>query len=119
MKKLFFLVVIVLSSKSAFSQLDAGSYKFSNNEITLNFTIPDYASDSMPVKLTYNLTQKTIPGVMQFMRSNGKASNFMEWYQFQTSECNYDFDVPSNKLVLRQSECKKGQKAKKYQLTRK
>jgi hypothetical protein len=48
-----------------------------------------------------------------------RSANGSEWYEFQTAECNYDFDTPTGKLVLSQFDCKKGQKDVKYTLTKK
>ena len=122
MKNIIYSTIIFLCfSNSSFSQMDDGKYKFANNEITLSFTITGDGWQIKEIKITNNTTKKIVTGQGEWFRVNlnGVDADYdgpEGWYQIQTSECNYEFNVPSNKLTLSQYDCKKGIKEKKYQL---
>jgi hypothetical protein len=122
MKKIIYSIIILCFSNSSFSQMNDGKYKFANNEITLSFTITDDGFQIKEIKITNNTTKKIVTGEGEWftVNTNGADSEGPNaWYQIQTAECNYEFNVPSNKLTLSQYDCKKGLKEKKYQLLKK
>jgi hypothetical protein len=124
MKKIIYSIIILCFSNSSFSQMNDGKYKFANNEITLSFTITDEGFQIKEINITNNTTKKILPGEGEWFKVNlnGVDADYNGpegWYQIQTAECNYEFNVPSNKLTLSQYDCKKGLKEKKYQLLKK
>jgi hypothetical protein len=114
MRHLFLSVMFFIFSNAVFAQLDDGSYKYTNNEITLSFKIEENGWKISNITLTNNVSKKTLTGTGNYMKAGS-----IFWYQFQTTECNYDFDVPISMLTLSQFDCKNGKKDRKYVLTRK
>jgi len=118
----FFLLIFI--SQSAFSQMKDGKYKFSNEEITLNFTTSEEGSNITEITLINHKTNKTITGEGEWftVNENGADASYdgpTGWYQFQTSECNYSFDIPKNNLILSQYECQNGLTEKEFVLYQK
>ena len=114
MKKIIYSFILAFFfSNVAFSQMADGDYKFADKEITLHFKITDNGFAISSITLTNNSNQKNISAKGELMKAGAVV-----WYQFQTSECNYEFDVPTAKLILSKFECKNGQKPKKYQLSK-
>ena len=116
MKKIFYSLTLILflTSQTAFSQMDGGKYTFSNNAIILELTITGGGWTISSATVTNTTTKKTSNGTGEF-----RSANNIEWYEFQTNDCNYSFDVPSDKLVLEQFDCKNKQQSIKYSLTKK
>lgn len=42
----------------------------------------------------------------EFFRTNPHTTRFAYWYQFQTTACYYNFDVPKKILKLERFDCK-------------
>jgi hypothetical protein len=105
---------ILLITKSAFSQMSDGKYVYNAKEVTLELSITDGGWTISSASVTDNTTKKTSTGKGVYRSASGA-----EWYEFQTAECNYDFDAPTGKLILSQFDCKNGQKDVKYTLTKK
>lgn len=116
MKKAIYFLTICLcfASQPAFSQMADGQYTFANNEITLELTITGDGWTISSATLTNNTTRKTLTGKGIYRQANN-----VKWYEFQTAECNYDFDVPTDQLTLNQFDCKNGQPSVKFTLTKK
>lgn len=107
MKNVISLLFVFFLSNSAFSQMDDGKYKYGNNEITLTFTISGYGWDITDIKITNNATKKTTLYTGEMMKAGVSV-----WYQFTDNVCNFEFDVPTNKLQLSQN-CEDGKKTEK------
>ena len=105
---------LLFTAQIAFSQMNDGQYTFANNKVTLNLTITGNGWTISSATVTNNTTKKTSTGKGEYRHANN-----VEWYEFQTIDCNYDFDVPADKLVLNQFDCKNGQQSIKYTLTKK
>jgi len=113
MKKIIFsFIIFLLFSSSAFSQMEDGNYTYVNKEITLTFTIMESGWKITDINLTNNSTNKTDTATGEMMKFQMNV-----WYQFHTKDCDFEFDIPENKMVLSQS-CTKT-KPKKYQLVKK
>ena len=110
----FLTLILFLTAQTSFSQMADGKYTFENNEMTLELTITDGGWIISSATLTNATTKKTSTGKGYY-----RTANNFEWYEFQTTECNYDFDVPVDKLVLNQFDCKNGQQSIKYTLIKK
>jgi hypothetical protein len=98
---LTFLLFSVLSP-GAYAQLADGNYTFSNADNILQFTITDSGFSIQNALLTNKSSgrsEKQTGG--EFMNQGG-----IEWYQFQTDFCNYNFDVPKKTLKLDRFGCK-------------
>lgn len=116
MKKAIYYLTTVLffATQTAFAQMNDGQYTFAKNEVTLELTITGGGWTISSATVTNNTTKKTSTGKGKYRKANN-----VEWYEFQTTDCNYDFDVPVDKLVLNQFDCKNGQQSIKYTLTKK
>ncbi len=114
-KTIYYLTTMILfTAQTAFSQMNDGQYTFANNKVTLELTITDYGRTISSATVTNNTTKKTSTGKGEYRHANNDG-----WYEFQTTDCNYDFDVPADKLFLTQFDCKNGQQSIKYTLTKK
>jgi hypothetical protein len=87
---------------------------FEDNQLSIELTIIDNGWTISSVVLTNLSTKKTSIGQGLF-----RSENNIEWYEFQTDDCNYDFDVPTENLILNQFDCKNKQSAVKFTLTKK
>lgn len=87
-------------------------YTYANKEITLTFTIIEGGFKITDINLTNNSTKKIVTGTGEMMKYSMNV-----WYQFQTKDCDFEFDVPENKMILSQF-CGKA-KSKKYELVKK
>jgi len=122
MKPILITISILISlSCSAFCQLQNGKYKYSNTETAISFTIRDDGHTITDIKLLDKKTNKTFIATGEWFEVNTSGADPgyngpSGWYQFQTSQCNYDFNTPGSKLTLSQFDCKNGQKEKKQQL---
>lgn len=116
MKKAIYYLTTVLffSTQTAFSQMADGQYTFANNEVKLELTISGSGWTISSATLTNNTTKKTLTGKGEYRHANN-----IEWYEFQTTDCNYEFDIPKDKLVLNQFDCKNGQQSVKFNLSKK
>lgn len=116
MKKSFLSLTLILFliSQNLFSQLADGKYTFSNNVISLDFTVSENGQTISSATIVNATTKKTSTG-----KGIYRSANNIEWYEFQTSDCNYEFDIPTDKLVLSQFDCKNGLQTTKYTLTKK
>jgi hypothetical protein len=124
MKKLFFAITLMLCSKLSFAQLANGNYTYSNNDITLKFSISNNGFAMSNIVVTNTILGKKYNGSGEWFQVNSKGvdQNYQGpfgWYQFSTVECNYDFDVLANELILNQFDCKDGSTSKKFKLTKK
>jgi hypothetical protein len=112
---------IMFITNSAFSQLSNGKYKYSNAEIALSFTISDEGYVISEIVLTNKTINKVFKAEGEWfeVNRNGADAGYdgpSGWYQFQTQECNYDFNTPNSKLILSRFDCKNGLKEKEVQL---
>ena len=116
MKKTIYLLAVscLFITNSAFSQMSDGKHSYASKEVTLELSITDGGWTISSASVTDNTTKKTSTGKGVYRSASGA-----EWYEFQTAECNYDFDTPTGKLVLSQFDCKNGQKDVKYTLIKK
>ena len=101
-----------------------GKYEFSNEEITLNFTTSEEGSNIYHISLINHKTNKTITGEGEWytVNENGADTSYdgpTGWYQFQTAECSYSFDLPKSNLILSQFDCQNDQTEKEYELNQK
>ena len=116
MKKTIYLLsfISIIITHKAIAQIDDGRYKFESKEYKLEFTIIGDGWKISEANL-YNALKNTISsGKGEYREANGAG-----WYEFQTTECNYSFEIPKDKLILEQYDCKNGQKALKSTLLKK
>lgn len=112
MKKFTFLsALLCLFSFSLHAQMEAGKYIYSNSELKLELVISDEGRTISSATLFRNLGSKPILGKGIF-----REANDIQWYEFQTAECNYDFDPAADKLLLTEFDCKNGLPNRKYEL---
>jgi hypothetical protein len=116
MKKSLFILAITFAFNSfdSLAQLADGQHTFVNQNITLTLVMTDDGSTIASASVTNKITKKTSTG-----KGSYRTANNVEWYEFQTNDCNYDFDVTGNKLTLSQFDCKNGGKSAKYTLIKK
>jgi hypothetical protein len=116
MKKRILIIggFLTMSVQGFFAQLSDGTYAYANNEITVNFTLVDDGWTISTVTMTNNVTKKTAKGTGEYRNAED-----MEWYEFQTADCNFSFDLPTNTIIIEQYDCSNGGKEKKYTLTKK
>jgi len=113
----FLTTILFFTTQTAFSQMTDGQYTFANNEVTLELTITDGGWTISSATVTNNATKKTSTGKGIYRNANN-----VEWYEFQTTDCNYDFtnvefnDVLADTLILNQFDCKSGQQSITYTL---
>ncbi len=112
--KYIITLTFFLSTQLLFSQMENGSYKFSNNNITLEFTIEDDGWVISSAKVSNNQSKISFVGKGEY-----RSKDDYEWYEFQTNECNYSFSLPTNKLTLEIFDCKNGSKSTEVILERK
>tara|TARA_B110000285_G_C14868255_1_gene487896 strand:+ start:315 stop:707 length:393 start_codon:yes stop_codon:yes gene_type:complete len=121
MKK-YLIFLLTLLSLNTFSQMQSGNYTFTNNENEFNFTISD---DGWVITFIEINGSKEIlkDGYWRRVNMNGVDEDYNGpegWYEFQTDQCNYDFDIPiNNKLILKRFDCKNSSKNKTIEMTRK
>jgi len=113
------LVLSILLSYTAFSQLGQGSYSYSNNEISLSFSTIDDGWGMENIIITHAATGKSVTGFGEWFRVNkngidGEYTGPDGWYQIEANGCNYEFNEPGDKLELSE-EC--NGKSKTYILT--
>lgn len=115
MKQLLLIATVLLFlSQNVFSQMSDGKYKFSNNAITLDFTISENGQTISSASVYNSATKQTSTGTGAF-----RSANNIEWYEFQTSNCNYEFNIPTDILTLTPFDCKSGPPVVNYKLTKK
>lgn len=115
------VTLLVISTSSLNAQLNEGIYKYANDLISLSFTCADSGWILSDVVVTNKKTGSTVTGAGEWFKINMNGvdpdySGPEAWYQFETKECFYEFDEPSEKLVLREG-CGTAE-AKEYVLTR-
>ena len=119
-KYLIFLSTFV--SLNTFSQMQSGDYTFTNNENEFNFTISDggWVISFIQINGTKEILKD---GYWRKVNMNGVDEDYDGpdgWYEFQTDQCNYDFNMPiNNKLTLNSFDCKYSSKNKTIVLSRK
>ena len=119
-KYLIFLLTFV--SLNTFSQMQSGDYTFTNNENEFNFTISDggWVISFIQINGSKEILKD---GYWRKVNMNGVDEDYDGpdgWYEFQTDQCNYDFNMPiNNKLTLNSFDCKYSSKNKTIVLSRK
>ena len=126
MKKVIYLLTMsfMFFVQTTLAQMDDGQYTFTNDKVTLKLTVIDDGWTISTVTLINNLSKKTSKGTGEWFKvnPNGVDEDYQGpwgWYQFQTTECNYDFNVPKDKLILNQFDCTNGQPKVEYRLINK
>jgi len=126
MRKVIYLLTMsfLLLVQTTLAQMDDGQYTFANDKVTLKLTVIDDGWTISSVTLTNNTSKKTSTGTGEWFRvnPNGVDEDYQGpwgWYQFQTADCNYEFDVPKDKLILNQYDCTNGQQEVEYTLIKK
>jgi hypothetical protein len=111
MNRLKFLIFSLLLTIGfgAKAQMEGGAHKFTDGKIT--FTLKLSKSGETIESATIVKDGKTLSGKGEFRAEYG-----FEWYEFQTDDCNYNFELPVDALILEEFDCKNGQKSKKYTL---
>ena len=121
MKK-YFVFLSMFLSLNAYSQMQPGDYTFTNNEYEFKFTISDdgWVISSIQINGTKEVLKD---GYWRWVNMNGVDEDYdgpEGWYEFQTDQCNYNFDMPiNNKLTLSSFDCKNSSKNKTILLDRK
>lgn len=124
MNKFYLTLLTFFICSFSYSQLSDGNYTFKNADFTLSFTIASDGWEMNDVVLTNMKTGKKENAIGEWFKvnMNGADADYSGpegWYQFQTTQCNYDFNVPTSKLILQQFDCDEVYgKAIKYTLTR-
>jgi hypothetical protein len=126
MKKVIYILTMsfLFFVQTTLAQMDDGEYTFSNDKVTLKLTVIDDGWTISTVTLTNNMSKKTSKGTGEWFKvnPNGVDEDYqgpLGWYQFQTTDCNYDFEVPKEKLILNQYDCSNGQSKDEYTLINK
>lgn len=123
MKIILSIFFVLFLFGNVFSQLNDGNYTFKSADFTLSFTISNEGWDVSKIILLNNKTGQKESGSGEWFRvnRNGADADYSGpdgWYQFQTSKCNYSFDEPTSKLVLKQYDCIVNRREMTYILTR-
>ena len=114
-------ILLFISTSSLIAQLNEGIYRYANDHILLSFRCADSGWILSDVVVTNKKTGSTVTGAGEWFKINMNGvdpdySGPEAWYQFETKECFYEFDEPSEKLVLREG-CGTAE-AKEYVLQR-
>jgi hypothetical protein len=124
MKKIFFLFLFVIISKTGYAQLNPGDYTYHNNEVILKFTVEDGGMTLKNLVLVY-INSKTIEmgeGSWFMVNMRGADPSYSGpsgWYQFQTENCNFDFNEPGPQLTLSRFSCQNNNEDVKLVLNKK
>ena len=110
-KMIFFTMVLIFTFNISSAQMLEGVYSFSNDVIVLGFSITRGGSEISEITVTNNTNGEVLEGKGIYRKANN-----IEWYEFQTDKCNYDFDLPKDQLILNQFDCKDGQQKIVYTL---
>jgi antitoxin component YwqK of YwqJK toxin-antitoxin module len=116
LKNITFISLLGLSMTchKAQAQLDEGKYSYSSKTYSLTFEVSGGGreiSTATLVDLSNQKRQTIVSGTGAFISNNN-----IEWYQFDTKECHYEFDFkyndgkPMQSLTLHKSGCKNGDK---------
>lgn len=110
MKKFYLIILVFFIYGFSYAQMSDGNYTFKNADFTLTFTISSDGLEMNDVVLTNLKTGKKENAIGEWFKlnMNGADADYSGpegWYQFQTTKCNYDFNVPTSKLILRQFDC--------------
>lgn len=110
MNKFYLTLLTFLICGFSYSQMSDGNYTFKNADFTLTFTIASDGWEMNDVVLTNMKTGKKENAIGEWFKvnMNGADADYSGpegWYQFQTTKCNYDFNVTTNKLILKQFDC--------------
>ncbi len=119
MRRLILSILFINLYVECFCQLNDGHYTFTNGEITLSFDVVENGEVLNNVIIQNHKSQKTDKGNGEWFRvnPNGADSSYdgpMGWYQFQTDNCNYEFDEPASSLKLSKFDCKNGEAEMEY-----
>ncbi len=118
----YFVFLSTLLSLNAYSQMQSGDYTFTNNQYEFDFTLSDggWVISSIQINGSKEIL---LDGYWFKVNLNGADPDYdgpEGWYEFQTEQCNYAFDMPINdKLTLNSFECKNSSKNKTIVLSRK
>jgi hypothetical protein len=93
--------------------MNDGNYIFSNEILSFDFTISGNGWQLSGTLTDIKLNTKTT------LTGEFRSANNIEWYEFKTSECSYEFDVFSDTLFLSSFDCVSGKKDLKYKLIKK
>ena len=110
---LIVLMIAQIAVNQSYAQMNDGQYTFGNSEVTLVMTLANYGTEISRATLTNNVTKEASSGTGYYRSANG-----IEWYEFQTSGCNYEFDIPNGTLRLNQFDCSNGQQSQTYTLSK-
>jgi hypothetical protein len=118
-RKILLLLSTFLLTFTVYAQIEEGNYRYSNEEISLTFTIIDGGWAISEVVLTHKKTGKSSTGTGEWFKLNmngvDPGYNGPEgWYQFETKDCYYEFNEPTKTLILVEG-CKAND-SKKYTL---
>jgi hypothetical protein len=112
MKKFYLTLFAFFICGFCYAQMTDGNYTYKNTELTLSFTIAGDGWEIYNIVLT-NITngrKENATGEWFKVNMNGVEEDYSGpegWYQFQTDNCNYDFNEATNKLVLQKFDCAK------------
>jgi hypothetical protein len=112
MKKFYLTLFAFFICGFSYAQMTDGNYTYKNAELTLSFTIAGDGWEIYNIVLTNttNGRKENATGEWFKVNMNGVEEDYSGpegWYQFQTDNCNYDFNEATNKLVLQKFDCAK------------
>lgn len=124
MKKYYSTILAFFIFGFSYAQMSDGHYTFKNTELTLSFTIAEggWKINNILLINTTNGKKENATGEWFKVNMNGVDEDYSGpegWYQFQTDQCNFEFDEATNKLVLQKYDCAQNPgKTIEYTLTR-
>lgn len=114
MKKIFFSLLLFIPFLN-YAQLTNGKYIYNNDKgMTCDLTVTENGwKISVVLNMGSSETNKVYNGKGYYRNEHGAG-----WYEFQSTECNFSFDQPTNKITIEKYDCKSGGGTVKYILTK-
>lgn len=109
--KRFFLLLMIIVPLLGYAQLNDGNYFFRNSD-GVTCTI-NASGGGWTINVELKDGSKTYKGSGVFRNEHG-----LGWYEFQTPECNFEFDEPNDTITISRFDCKANVSESKYILTK-
>ncbi|CAN5915503.1 hypothetical protein BH11BAC7_BH11BAC7_26270 [soil metagenome] len=110
MKKLIFLIILIIPLTN-YAQLVDGNYIYNDSKgVACNINV---SQSGFAISVVLKDGNNTYKGTGTFRNEHGQG-----WYEFQTPECNFEFDVPNDSIIISKFDCKSDEGGKKYVLVK-
>jgi hypothetical protein len=107
---LFFLLLIPFFSHA---QLNDGKYFYKNEKgVSCDLTVTN-GGFNISVILNMGTVE---PNVKYIGKGELRNTHGTKWYEFQSPECNFSFDIPTETMTLEKFDCKNGAESVSYTL---